>query len=316
MQDSCITISKKVLLYPYYPAFLIFIIVMVDVLVFNGALKSILPTSLSGVFLFITLFEFPHIIASFFMLGDSEYRSTYKKVLVKNMYLFAGAVFVLTLVSVRLFFFLYIVYTLYHVVRQQFGISKFYGFEKSRFLDLYQVLFIGMGSMALLSFQIDIPQMALMIAGGTITTLTAIYFLYEKNNRKNIYLSLCVVSFCLAGIIFGLGYMVLGYLIVRITHDITAFIFYSVHNYNRKRESDNPLYTSVLTRRISPLVVTSLLAIVLNGVYLYAMKTIPDYSLAYTVLLTLYFCLGLFHYNLEGSVWKKDSLARKYIHVA
>jgi len=288
---------------------------MVDVLVFNGALKSILPTSLSGVFLFITLFEFPHIIASFFMLGDSEYRSTYKKVLVKNLFLFVGAVFVLTLVSVQLFFFLYIVYTLYHVVRQQFGISKFYGFEKSRFLDLYQVLFVGMGSMALLSFQIGIPQMALVIAGGLVTTFTVVFFLYEKNNRKNIYLSLCVICFCFASIIFGLGYMVLGYLIVRIVHDITAFIFYSVHNYNRKKESDNLIYTSALTRGINPLVITPLLAIILNALYLYAMKSTSEHSLAYTVLLTIYFCLGLFHYNLEGSIWKKDSLARKYIQV-
>jgi hypothetical protein len=142
-----------------------------------------------------------------------------------------------------------------------------------------------------------------------------LYFVLEKENRKNPYLSLYVLSFAASGFLYGFGYTLLGLLSMRIVHDITAFMFYSTHNYNRKSESTNFIYTSFLTRAINPLLLTPVLAITINIFYIYLSKISVNDTFFTILLLSTYFGLSIAHYNIEGSVWKKDSIARKYITV-
>ena len=315
MQHSFLTISKKVLLYPYYFSFVFFVIACIDLFFTHGTIKAFLPKSLSGVFLLVTIFEFPHILASFFMLGDSEYQQVYKKNITKNLLLFVAVAFAIIFLNKQIFYLIFLAYTFYHVVQQQFGIAKFYGYEKSSYLDLIKICFIVIGAMSLLSFRIDIPHIFFSVATLVSFFLVCIFFLYEKTNRKNPYLALYVVGFFVASILFGSGYTLFGYLSMRIVHDVTAFIFYSVHNYNRKPYSDNPIFMSFFTKSISPLVLTPVLAICLNILYIYTIKIFLSIDFLQTMLLTVYFGLSLAHYNLEGSIWKKGSLARNYIRL-
>lgn len=310
-----ISLSKKILLYPYYVSFLFLVVAIIDTFFFSGTVKKILPKDLSSVIIYYALFEFPHILASFFMLGDKEYRVSFKKILTRNVYLLMACAFFVILFNLELFFILYIGYTLYHAVRQQFGIAKMYRLSPSRFLTVLQYIFISTGMTALLGMTIPIPKIIYEICLFIVVISIVTYFLYEKENKKNIYLTMYVLSFAASGILYGTGYLFFGLLSMRVVHDITAFMFYSTHGYNRKLEAYNFIYSSFLTKKINPLYLTPILAISINLILLYIVHMTLNVVMIQIVLLSIYLGGGMVHYNMEGSIWKNGSIARRYIQV-
>ncbi len=313
--QQLLPISKKLLLYPYCLSFFFLVVSLFDIFVYHEALQKMLPRSLSEIFIYYAIFELPHIIASFFMFADKEYISVFKKILFRNILLLVLCGSIVIIFNKNLFYILYITYTLYHVIRQQFGIAKIFGLIPSNYLTYLQLVYIVTGTLALLSFTYIIPTTWFHFSVFLSLFSSLLYFILEQKNRSNLYLTLCVLSFTAATILYGTGYIILGFLALRIVHDITAFIFYSTHNYNRKNESSsNLLFSSPITQKMNPLYLTPLLAISLNLIYIYTVQYSSD-TILHSLLLSLYFGLAMIHYNIEGSVWKNNSLARKYIHI-
>ena len=314
-----VPLSKKVLLYPYYPAFLFLFIALCDTFFFNTSIQKILPKDIEQVFIYYALFELPHIIASLFIFGDKEYRTEYRPILYKNIFIVLPLIALSVVYIPKYFYIVYICYTLYHFTHQQFGIAKLYGIKKSRYISFLKYLFIIVGSLGVISTPgLLLPE---ILQTSILVTLlsVSVYFIVEKHNRKNIYLTLYILAFMSASFLFGFGYTFLALLSMRMVHDITAFMFYSSHNYNRKEDkesqSTNPIFSSKATRSIHPYILTPLLAISINLLYVYLVHASSLYFVAHTLFLSGYFFLGFLHYNLEGSLWKRDSLARNYIQI-
>lgn len=310
-----ISISKRVLLLPYLPSFIFLAIALFDILFFNKHILSILPTSSRDLFLYYILFEFPHIIASFFMFCEKEYRAAYKDVLYKKLIILFTLGILLLLVSQQIFYVAMIGYTLYHVIKQQLGIAKFYGKSEGILLRILLPLFIAVGSLAFISTAMPIEANVLKMASvlGLLGVLA--FLMFGKEERKNIYLLLFMLSFGCSAILFGFGYILLGLLSMRIVHDITAFIFYSVHNHNRKKDGNNPLFNMPFIRVLSPVILTVLFAFIFNLLYMFTTKSAADSATLSFLLLGFYYMASVVHYFIEGRIWKKGSLARNYIHV-
>ena len=120
-----LTISSKVLLGIYLIVPAAYLIVLVDILFLNQVLMTSLPYSPEALRLFTVFFVLPHIIASAMTLLDREYAGYYKLKL-------GIALPIICIVTVGLPFFLgqqmtfivYAVYTIYHVLGQQIGVSR------------------------------------------------------------------------------------------------------------------------------------------------------------------------------------------------
>lgn len=310
-----ISISKRLLLLPYLPSFIFLVIALFDVLFFEVRLLSYLPTTSKDLFLYYILFEFPHIIASFFMFCEKEYRAAYKDILYKKLITISILGILLLLVSQSTFYVVMIGYTLYHVVKQQFGIAKFYGPAESSLLTILLTLFVGVGSLAFISTAIPVEANAIHAAAALGLLGVFAFFIFGKEEKKNIYLTFFMLSFGASAILFGLGYTLLGLLSMRIVHDITAFIFYGVHNHNRKSAGSNPLFTLPILHTFSPLILTILFALTFNLFYIAIVRSLTDIPTAAFILIGFYYITSIIHYFIEGRIWKKGSLARNYIHV-
>lgn len=311
-----ISISKRLLLLPYLPSFIFLVIALSDVLFFEKHLLSYLPTTSKDLFLYYILFEFPHIIASFFMFCEKEYRAVYKDILYKKLIAIFILGILLLLVSQSTFYVIMIGYTLYHVVKQQFGIAKFYGPAESSLLTILLTLFVGVGSLAFISTALPV-EANIIHAAATLGMLGVFaFFIFGKEEKKNVYLTFFMLSFGSSALLFGLGYTLLGLLSMRIVHDITAFIFYGVHNHNRKKDGNNPLFSLPLLRLLSPLVLTILFAFIFNLFYMVIARSVVDIPTASFILIGFYYMTSIMHYFIEGRIWKKGSLARNYIQVA
>ena len=140
------------------------------------------------------------------------------------------------------------------------------------------------------------------------------------------------IVWCMA----ALEYSFLVILIPRFIHDITAFIIYSVHDHNRNAtQTHNYIYRALSFIPLTPLLLCPILAIVLansiecgayfldfglgfnpaNNTDCFAShfyrpeveQPLPDQM---RVGLQILFISGLFHYYIEGFVWKRESLHR------
>ena len=312
--SQLLPLSKKILLSPYYASYFFFSLAFIDSIFLHGSIKNILPTKITDIFVYYAIFEFPHILASFFMFGDKEYIETFKNILFRNIYVLVFCALCTIIISQNIFYIIYIGYTLYHVVKQQFGIAKLFRLEPSNFLPIFQYIFIGSGIIALSDLSGYLPKLFLTLSVYISLLSICFYFVYEKKNRTNKYLTLYVISFALASILYQQGYVLFGLLSMRIVHDVTAFMFYCTHNYNRKNYGHNPLFTSWITNKINPIITTVFLAITLNVLYLYIIR-LTTHSNFHVVFISIYFGIAMIHYNIESVVWKRDSIARKYITI-
>ncbi|MBP6888360.1 MAG: hypothetical protein KBC21_01535 [Candidatus Pacebacteria bacterium] len=310
-----ITISKNTLLLPYILSFLLLGVALCDMLFFDGFLLSILPVTATGLFLYYIFFEFPHIIASFFMFLEKEYRSAYKVAVYKKLLTLVVLGIILLVTHEAFFYSAVIIYTLYHVVRQQFGVSKFYGTSEGYLLNGLLVSSVAVGSIAF--FSTIVPINGTVLQSTSIVGLLGvlIFILFGKESRRNLYLLFFMLSFACSAFLFGMGYILLGLLSIRIVHDITAFIFYGVHNHNRKKDGHNILFNLPLLKTVSPLILTVVFALTINLFYIYLVSLFRDTISAAFMLTAIYYIVSVMHYFTESKVWKRGSLARNYIHI-
>lgn len=179
----------------------------------------------------------------------------------------------------------------------------------------------------------------LVFAGVFVGLAVAVGFYFSRASQRQ--LGTMYVYSNLAMLITTYAFMLSGYdifvlLIPRFVHDVTAFIIYSTHDQNRNREvKHNYIYRFLSFLPIPPLILCPIIAIVLAnsiecGAYftdlllgfdvtatsecmlkrVYAPTPDNGLPLSMQVGMQIMFVCGLFHYYIEGFVWKREAIHR------
>lgn len=267
--------------------------------------------------LYLLFFELPHIIAGLFGFFQTRYIAHYKKHLLFGVPGLLVAFAVLTYFNFYLAVIIYLIATLYHVIKQQTGIALFFRVPKNRWHSLWGWLIIlgvsglyiaihpGLVTSSIGPLLVHTSQLLLagsLLVGGWMFVQTS-----TKSGRLYVAstMAMVIVSYAL----LVAGYIFLSILIFRVIHDITAFIFYITHEMNSNYHSvQNWLYKFVPFLPWSLLLLVPLAAIMLG---LLVRSTINDPQFLFSILMLL----GFAHYYLESIIWKRDGIHRENISI-
>jgi hypothetical protein len=296
-------------------------------------LKQNLPSSPFHFVLFQILFGTPHIIASNIVLvSNQDYFKHYQRhiigmsIAIAIAYFFGNMIF-----PYRALYIAVAALTVFHVLKQQYGIAK----GLCRLPEWAYKLLLCLSVAAGLVIYIGIflhgtldPETVLWVkncaaAGCIVLGLAGIYCQRYVTDifGKWFYWSnilLVITSFYL----FYQQYYFMAILVPRFVHDTTAYVFYVVHDYNKHaRQPKNLLYRCAERCNLHVFMVLPVLsfalAFLLQAYGDEAVNVITRYLLGkeFYKLITMGLLgyLALMHYYMEGLTWQKDSPYRNYI---
>ena len=300
-------------------------LVIFDQLIWHQLLQQrILPANPEQWPYWSLVFGLPHIVASLITLADREYLIYYRRRLAAP--LFWISVFVASGIlgpqpaSSLILYSVLAIYTIYHVLAQQLGLSAMLMGRKPNqlfrwwkwiaifsgvaiYIDLYGSPYFhsvessrGYGSLIL-------PGMALILCVAQL----AISFRLVMDCKSALarwYLMANSLMLMLLFVFNTLGYSILVILIPRVIHDLTAYFVYVTHDINRNRSVAKNYFYRLPFFRIAPLLVVLPVAS-LSIAYLLSIS--QDYELIGALILVLYFL----HYYCEGIIWRGGSPHRR-----
>jgi hypothetical protein len=310
-----IKISFKLLLSLYAIIPISLLILLIDIFYLNFKIRSILPESPFELIIFALIFNIPHIMTSFISYFDKEYIIFYKKNLVFG---FIGiCIFSYSLVTIHYEFaaISLIFYTMYHVLMQQMGIATimmrgtntYYKYWRFVGIIIASILYLFTFFKNKISYDLQLlfneyllPLLIFLFFILFLFTIkiskTSVGSFYHYSNFSLI-ISSCIFYY------FSYGFFVV--LLPRFVHDLTAFIFYGIHDSNRAKEKPNSNYLLRLFNKIKiPAFIISPLIGIVVAHYVH-----PIYYHS----LILIMIISIMHYYIEGFMWKNDSIHRKYI---
>jgi hypothetical protein len=313
------SINRRWLLELHWIIPVVLLIIACDQLFFSSRLQLLLPDSPERIFLFLVFFNLPHIVASHFSFLDGEYFSLYKwRLIAIVLFIVLAVTLIPRFLGLEAFFLFFATWTIVHVVGQQFGIARMFssfsnlsfGIWKYSGAILSLALYFGVYAPNLLA-QVSRP---LMLAGEVVLailflamTIQAHFKTQDRFGRKFLWSTFAALA--TAGVCYGLGYPFFVVLIPRVLHDVTAFLFYGIHDHNRSLVSrENWLYRVLKPSFVSPALLGPCLAVVLAFPITYFVQHQWAYSLMAG--------LGFFHYYTDGFVWKSASVHRRYISIS
>jgi hypothetical protein len=312
-------ISPRILLAVYAIVPFLFLVILADRFFWDDYLKGTLTMSTTTTALYVLFLEVPHIIGSFIGYADTEYLNSYRRKLFVHLPILCIATYVLASFQFALLFLGYLIYTMYHALRQQMGIAKLL-LNNPHTVVLHRVWGIaGISAGSIGSLYVYKPYIVDWVAeyitfelltGVTVVSAGLSLWYLLRTWKKSIgwmyLLATIVLLLGMYGALF-LGYLFFAILMIRFVHDVTAFIFYAVHDGNRNSETvRNSIYSILKPIGIPLLLTTPLLAVVVA----YVLRThTPLFTQgAYAVML-----IGFVHYYIEGFMWKYGSLHRSQI---
>jgi hypothetical protein len=326
-------ISFKVLLSLYAIVPICMSLHGLDSLFWHYSLRDSLPTSPKHFMLFQILFGTPHIIASsILLLTNSEYMQYYQRklmlmTLVLAVFFGVGSLFI----PYRAFYIFVAVFTVFHVLKQQFGVAQAVCRLPKKAFYLLVSLSVMAGSFIYLAIFLNNSldaQQTLWVrhAAGSLCALLIISALFCQRYAA----SLLGKTFLWANVLLVVSsfylyveqYSFFAILIPRLVHDATAYIFYISHDFNKHAPApQNALYRLAARCGLPIFLVLPILSfglafilqaygdnvIEILSLYLFGMA-IPK---AITVGLLGY--LALMHYYSEAFTWKNNSPYRRFI---
>lgn len=313
MEQGPLRIDTRLLLAVYLIVPLLLLAVMLDMFVFGSYLRTTLPATPYAVFFFALLFNVPHHVASTFGFFDKEYLKQYRaRIFIGLPLLLAGyGVFAYFFPLASVVFF--ILYTEYHVLSQQMGVAKMFERTSSTLETVWKILGILLSATLyalFLSEHFNTYFVALL--QNTLFPFLLILFLcvsvavYVKLKTVQARL-MCIgiaTSLSVPFLFLALGYPLFAVVIARVIHDLTAFVFYITHDYNRNTTHTKNVFYQLATRTGLPLVVLTPVLAVLIAYALQHSPFIPTTALVF---------LFISHYYLEGFMWKRDAPHRAHI---
>lgn len=267
--------------------------------------------------LYLLIFGLPHILASLFSFFDKEYFSHYKKHLIIFFpILFLLLQFIISF-NYNLAVSLFLIATVYHVIRQQTGISLMYGVPKNNWFIWWNwSLIIAVSIMYLTTVQVGALDSVIKSAQYLFNVTFALaglvsYLLIQKTKelQGKIFVFLTYLMVVTSFTLTNFGYVFLAILVIRFLHDVPAFMFYISHEVNRNKfKINNLIYKAVPLVPMSLIIFVPAFAVFM-GVFF--RETVTDPKIYFSILATV----SVFHYYIESIIWKRNSLHRKYVSV-
>ena len=293
------------------------LVVVADMALFGQALQPYLTLSLLYLPLYIFVFELPHIIASLTSFADREYVEHYRRELFVVLPILIGAFALLSWYLFPVAVILYTCYTTYHVVRQQTGISLVLTKRRDNWHELWNHAGVVVGSSGMLvifskeflgNFLLT-PMSMVLFVSVVIFSVISLYIIYRtKPGLARWYVVAVWASVLASFIFFVLNYLFLAIFVLRFVHDVTAFMFYIVHDMNRNLgEAHNVVYGALQHLKIPILVAVPAFAIL---VALGLRLSTNSLTAGIFVIMTV----GILHYYLESVMWKRTAPHRSHVN--
>lgn len=311
-------ISMRVLLLVYAVIPFVFFLIVIDQALLRGFIRDTIGITATNAPIYVLFLELPHIIGSFISYADSEYLQFYRKRLFIRLPLLLLLTLLVVHFNVIIGFAIYLVYTMYHAVKQQTGIAGIFVAPTTRAHMLWSYMAIVFGIVG--NFYVFAPQVTeyIPIRSGLFTFLAILFACLSLAygvlllRKKSTLLGLSYVlatSLMLIGSYTCVmaGYLFFAIFLIRFVHDTTAFIFYTVHDSNRNAEqAKNFLYKIIKPFRMPIVLITPALGIVIAYV-------LQQNGLTYRESAAAVILLGFTHYYIESFMWKHDSIHRRQL---
>ncbi len=292
-QKSVVSGSGLLSLYLVIP--LLFLTILVDKTWLGNSLRDhVLPRHPADLIIWGVIFGFPHICSSMVTLIDKEYLQFYRKKLVVGLSIIAAFVIFANVVLPAVFpseyssaiFMLFVVftaiYTMNHVLSQQFGIGMMmmranrdrpYALWRwvsiiaasAMYIHVYGGRFVDTTTYFGYSGADILTTIAYVATAGVI----ALGFYQTRQSKTEMgswYIYSNIIMIIAAALFLKLEYYAFVIVVPRVVHDITAFMIYSVHDNNRNRNIEKPpnlIYRALKFIPISPIFLCFPLAVVL-----------------------------------------------------
>jgi hypothetical protein len=283
----------------------------------NGSLLPYMGFSTFFFPLYILIFEMPHIVASLLGFADKGYYRSYKKHLTYWLPILLVGMGLLYYIDSEFAIAVYLVVTMYHVIRQLTGVGHFFDVPKNILHEIWTWILIVGTSIIYVAFWlhhnpgansawINFGSLLVLLLGSLFAVLIA----WRKRSFWALaYLGAVTIMFFFSLSILSLGYLFFSFFIVRIVHDVTAFMFYITHDMNRSLgDCKNFIYQIVPFKPWSLVLMVPLLAIALG----FTVRFVVD-NTAVTFLVVM--MIGVMHYYLESVIWKRGAPHRKFVKV-
>ncbi len=300
-------ISTQGLLSVYIVIPIITLIILSDHYLFEGTLRKLLPRQPEQLLWYTLLFNGPHFFASFFTFADKEYLSYYKEKLKYGIPVIVILAFLLPYLSLDVAVVYLVLYTMYHNVTQQTGVTsivmKYRGpmlttwryFNIVLALVLYLLVYPSPVSSLIRSYSTVIVPILLV---GSFT-LTYLITRKSRTTEGKYYAWGTAMIGGVGTLALALGYPFFVATTLRIVHDLTAFIFYIIHDLNRNKDTmHNLIYRYVLPRRS-----LFVIGIPLFGVLL----TYIAQGGTSSMVIQAFAIIAVTHFYIEGFMWKNGT---------
>jgi hypothetical protein len=331
--DKKMAVSYRLLLGLYAIIPFCLFLQCVDSWLLQDFIRINLPSRPDQFVLFQIMFGAPHIVASNILLAsNADYLEHYKK----NILLFTAAIalayFVgMALLPYRLLFALVACWTVYHVLKQQYGIVKGVCQLPEWLFKLLLTLSVSAGFAIYLGIFLRNslePQQAIWIrdiAGTGSLMLFAVAIVFQEQVTTsfgrwfywaNIFMVLS--SFYL----FQQQQYLMAILLPRFIHDATAYVFYVTHDYNKhNRKPQNCIYRYSARCKVPVILVLPVISFALafalqaygDEIINSITRNIIGHEFYKVVSVGFLGYLALMHYYMEGLTWQKDSPYRQHI---
>jgi hypothetical protein len=291
-------------------------IMLLDVALLGGWLKRALPSTPESLLVFSLFFNLPHIAASAVTFVDRDYLARYGRRVTSAALGIAALIAAFPgLVDLPVFNAALYLWTVVHVVGQQFGMTRLMGrvpesaHRPWRWSGFVLATLIYFGSVA--DEMLPRGGERLVHAACWMAFPVFLYFSVKviraiEGSRARSYALANVAMMATVLAAYSLGFAFFVVLIPRVLHDLSAYVFYVSHDANRNaREPRNSVYralsfTGIPAWALGPLVSLAIAAPL-------TLHADESWSIRIAVALTL------FHYYTDGFAWKNGSPHRDHI---
>ena len=331
--DNKLTVSFRLLLALYSVVPLCMILQLVDSQLFNHYFQQSLPSSPKHFILFQILFGTPHIVASAIILTtNTEYFKFYRsKVLLMTLALAIFFALGSQIFSYRALYILVASWTVFHVLKQQYGIARGvcrlpgWAFNLQLGLAVGAGIFVYIGIFLHKSLDAQQTEWVKHISGGLCLSLFLTSVLCHRlipSFFGKLFMWANTLLVLSSFYLYLQQYYFLAILVPRLVHDATAYVFYVTHDYNRHHpKPQNFIYRWAKNLYLNIFVVLPLLSFLLA----YLLQAHGDYyfnilidfvfgaEIYKAISLGLLGYLALMHYYTEAFTWKNGSPYRQFI---
>lgn len=310
--------SLKHILLIYLIIPLSFVVVLLDGLFFENALKSVSILNPHEWIWFDAIFGLPHVLMGSSLMLDTEYGQFYGRKLIYTclfslllpfgIYFLGGIIF---------FIFIEFIVSILHATGQSVGILNLFCSKPKRLLKFWK--FSMFMSSCLIFFkgidfhylkQLPVNYVSIVIDLLLICVLIGHFFVLKDTSTSKgkffVWLNTLMVFSMYS--LSALGYTPLAVICIRFPHDITAFVFYTNHSYVRNKDVSHNHLNKIFSK----------IKISLKDLS----WTLPLFFMGLAFILNdnkFFFLVGFisyFHYISESFVWKKGGLHQKNISLS